>query len=155
MKSHIDKRHISRIIILQKLFERYFRTGDISRPVDNEFSNQDLLEVEDEDNEEKYDTKLADELLKGTIKYVEKADDVISMLAPEWPLEQINKVDLQILRMAIFEGFIAKITPSKVVIDEAVELAKEFGGKPSGNFVNGVLGTLMKNESKYEKYLKT
>lgn len=152
MKGHTDKRHTSRIIILQKLFERYFRTGDISRPVDNEFSNEDLLNIEE--GETKYDKKLADELLKGTIKYIKKADNVITLLAPEWPLEQINKVDLQILRMAIYEGFIAKITPPKVVINEAVELAKEFGGKPSGNFVNGVLGTLMQNETKYNKYLK-
>lgn len=152
MKGHTDKRHTSRIIILQKLFERYFRTGDISRPVDNEFSNEDLLNIEE--GEAKYDKKLADELLKGTIKYIKKADNVITLLAPEWPLEQINKVDLQILRMAIYEGFIAKITPPKVVINEAVELAKEFGGKPSGNFVNGVLGTLMQNETKYNKYLK-
>ncbi len=152
MKGHTDKRHTSRIIILQKLFERYFRTGDISRPVDNEFSNEDLLNIEE--GEAKYDKKLADELLKGTIKYIKKADNIITLLAPEWPLEQINKVDLQILRMAIYEGFIAKITPPKVVINEAVELAKEFGGKPSGNFVNGVLGTLMQNETKYNKYLK-
>lgn len=152
MKGHTDKRHTSRIIILQKLFERYFRTGDISRPVDNEFSNEDLLNIEE--GETKYDKKLADELLKGTIKYIKKADNIITLLAPEWPLEQINKVDLQILRMAIYEGFIAKITPPKVVINEAVELAKEFGGKPSGNFVNGVLGTLMQNETKYNKYLK-
>jgi N utilization substance protein B len=58
----------------------------------------------------------------------------------------INKVDLQILRLAIFEAFISEINPTKVVINEAIDLAKEFGGGPSGKFVNGVLGNLINNE---------
>ncbi len=153
MKSTLDKRHISRILVLQRLFERYFRNQDIRIPSDNEFTNQDLVEVLELEEQTKYDKLLFDKLLKGTIGQVEKSDHIISKLAPDWPINQINKVDLQILRMAIFEGFIEKITPEKVVIDEAVELAKSFGGKPSANFVNGVLGNLLNNQNKFEQIL--
>ena len=59
-------------------------------------------------------------------------------------------VDLQILRMAILEGFIDKITPPKVAIDEAIEIAKDFGGETSGKFVNGVLGAIYEEEKKHE-----
>lgn len=148
----VDDRHMARMIVLQKLFERYFKTEDISKGFDNEFTNEDLLTVNESSG--KYDKKLADQLLHGTIKYAVKADAIIEKLAPAWPIDQINKVDLQILRIAIFEGFISKITPKKVSIDEAVELAKEFGGKPSANFVNGVLGTLLSKETKFNKLLK-
>jgi transcription antitermination protein NusB len=62
-------------------------------------------------------------------------------------MNQIKKIDIEILRIAIFEGFIAKITPPKVAIDEAIELAKDFGGDPSSKFVNGVLGGLYEKRS--------
>jgi len=153
MTKTLDKRHLSRIIVLQKLFERQFRHNDISKPTDNEFSNNQLIELIAD--EARYDKKLADRLLKGVIEYKEKADTIIAKLAPEWPLEQINKTDLQILRIAITEGFIEELTPKKVTIDEAVELAKEFGGQPSGTFVNGVLGTLLNEEKKFATTLKT
>ena len=60
----------------------------------------------------------------------------------QWPIEQMKSVDLQILRMAIFEGFVGEITPPKVAIDEAIEVAREFGGEISSKFVNGVLGAI-------------
>lgn len=153
MKSSFDKRHISRILVLQRLFERHFRNQNIQISSDNEFTNQDLVEVLDSEESIKYDKLLFDKLLKGTISEVEKSDHIITKLASDWPINQINKVDLQILRMAIFEGFIEKITPAKVVIDEAVELAKSFGGRPSANFVNGVLGNLLQNENKFKQIL--
>ena len=146
-----NSKHLARTIILQKLFERYFRSEDISKVQSNEFSNEELFKISEQD--EKYDRKLASELLEGIIKNVHKADYIIQELAPEWPINQINKADLQILRLAIYEGFIGKQTAEKIVIDEAVELAKEFGGKPSANFVNGVLGNLLINKEKYKKAL--
>jgi N utilization substance protein B len=77
-----------------------------------------------------------------------KIDKLITTSAPEWPIDQINKVDLGVLRLAIFELINTK-TPKKVVIDEAVELAKEYGSESSPKFVNGVLGTVLKKlESK-------
>ena len=77
----------------------------------------------------------------------QKIDKLISKAAPLWPIEKINKVDLAILRLAVYELTIEKTEPLKVIIDEAVELAKEFGNEQSGPFVNGVLGTIVKNET--------
>ncbi len=71
-------------------------------------------------------------------------DKEIAKSAPEWPPEKLNKIDLAILRLAVYE-LKYQNTPPKVVIDEAVELAKEFGGENSASFVNGVLGTIYKN----------
>lgn len=73
-------------------------------------------------------------------------DQKIVESAPEWPLERINKIDLAILRLAVYELLIQKTEPPKVVIDEAVELAKEFGAENSAAFVNGVLGSILKKE---------
>lgn len=72
-------------------------------------------------------------------------DSEIGLAAPEWPIERINKVDLAILRLAIFELLVQKKEPPKVIIDEAVELAKEFGSEKSASFVNGVLGNILKS----------
>ncbi len=71
-------------------------------------------------------------------------DKEITSSAPEWPLERINKIDLAILRLAVYELLIQKKEPPKVIIDEAVELAKEFGSENSAAFINGVLGNILK-----------
>lgn len=85
-----------------------------------------------------------DELAVKVKTHLNKIDPLISASASQWPLEQINKVDLAILRLAIFELAIAKKEPVKVIIDEAVELAKEFGSESSSSFINGVLGKILK-----------
>jgi N utilization substance protein B len=72
-------------------------------------------------------------------------DEAISVAAPEWPLKNINKIDLAILRVATEEIMISD-TPVKVIIDEAVEIAKKYGAESSASFVNGVLGTILKNK---------
>lgn len=69
-------------------------------------------------------------------------DNYISDCAPSWPIEKINKIDLSILRLAIFE-LLKKDAPTKVIVDEAVELAKSFGSESSASFVNGVLGKVI------------
>jgi len=84
------------------------------------------------------------QLASLVIKNLDRIDREILVAAPEWPLERINKIDLAILRLAIYELSIKKTEPSKVIIDEAVELAKEFGSENSASFVNGVLGTILK-----------
>lgn len=147
MNSKTDPRHEARIAVLQKLFERYFITDNISKGYDFEFNVDDLQNI----NEEEFDKDLFEKLYSGTQNFFELCDQVVKDLAPQWPLEMINKVDLQILRMSIFEGFIGKITPVKVVINEAIELGKEFGGNPSGKFINGVLGNLIENEEIIKK----
>ena len=73
---------------------------------------------------------------------------MITQTAPEWPLDKLNKTDLAILRLAVYELTITKKEPVKVIIDEAIELAKELGSESSSSFVNGVLGTIVKDQTK-------
>jgi N utilization substance protein B len=78
------------------------------------------------------------------IRHIGLLDKQIAASAPEWPVDKIAKIDLAILRLAVYELTIANLEPPKVVIDEAIELAKEFGNDNSSKFVNGVLGTVLK-----------
>lgn len=91
---------------------------------------------------------LQGELAKKVYRKRKTLDTKIQSAAPTWPVEKLNRIDLAILRLAIYELETGK-TPPKVIIDEAVELAKEYGGENSSSFVNGVLGTIYKNE--YDK----
>ena len=89
------------------------------------------------------------ELVRGVMRYKEKLDAHIKRFAPAWPVEQIAVIDRNILRLAIFEVLLDDRVPVKVAINEAVELAKDFGSDNSPRFVNGVLGAvsaLIKNE---------
>lgn len=83
-------------------------------------------------------------LSRQILKHHQKIDSKITEHASEWPLEQINKVDLAILRLAIYELVIKPEQPPKVVIDEAVELGKKYGSEKSSSFINGVLGSILK-----------
>ena len=80
---------------------------------------------------------------------IERLDQEVITSAPQWPIDKLSKVDLSILRLATYEILFSD-TPPKVVIDEAVELAKEFGGESSPSFVNGVLGDIYKRNPKEE-----
>jgi len=77
-------------------------------------------------------------------EHLSDIDPIITQIAPEWPLDKLNPIDLSILRLAIYELTIDKLAPYKVIIDEAIELAKEFGGENSPNFINGALGQFVK-----------
>jgi N utilization substance protein B len=145
MKRSTDPRHQARILALQELFSRYFNIEDI--PLE-EIPVKELLGL----NEMKeYDTKLYEKILNGVIENKEEIDTLITKYAPQWPINQMKSVDLQILRIAIYEGFIEKITPPKVSIDEAIEVAKDFGGEISSKFVNGVLGAIYEETKKENK----
>jgi N utilization substance protein B len=87
------------------------------------------------------------ELVREIIKNAPDLDIQISHAAPAWPIDKLNKMDLAILRYAVYELQTGQVPP-KVTIDEAVELAKEFGSESSPSFVNGVLGTILKNQPK-------
>jgi len=91
-----------------------------------------------------HDNQPLEETTKKILENKEILDKEITSCAPEWPLLRINKIDLAILRLAFFELLIQKKEPAKVIIDEAVELAKEFGSENSAPFVNGVLGNILK-----------
>lgn len=89
--------------------------------------------------------KPSDEISK-IIAHLETIDEKIAQAAPVWPIGQINKIDLAILRLSCFELLLERQAPPKVVIDEAVELAKEYGAEKSPALVNGVLGKLVEIE---------
>ncbi len=131
-------RHLSRSIAVQALYEWDFDGRDNSKL--NEIVERDIAEfgpgLEDAD--------FVRHLIKGVIDNLEKIDAIIVKTAPEWPLEQISLVDRNILRLGIYELLYANRSevPPKVAINEAIELAKNFGGETSGKFVNGVLGTI-------------
>jgi N utilization substance protein B len=96
-------------------------------------------------------------LVKGTLEKKEEIDALISKCAPEWPLEQVTIVDRNILRLGIFELMFGNYeeVPPKVAINEAIELAKTFGGESSARFVNGVLGTIYREMGEPMKDDKT
>lgn len=97
-------------------------------------------------------TKLP-ELAQKVLTSQKRIDAKIEKSAPEWPIAKLNKIDLVVLRLAVYE-LEEGATPPKVIIDEAVELAKEFGSESSSSFVNGVLGTIYKEENKPINQLK-
>lgn len=143
MKKVQDSRHEARKMALQALFEWSFNSTDIEEIAKRNletFSN----ETDSDFSTGEIDKDLVFFLLKGITENLDNIDKIISDAAPEWPLEQIAKVDLEILRISVFELYIARSVPPKVAIDEAVELGKAFGGENSSKFINGVLGTVVK-----------
>ena len=112
MKTAKDPRHILRIKIVKSLFAESFTQQ-----------------------------KGLSSMARKIISKQKEIDETIQKAAPTWPIEKLNKIDLAILRLAVFE-LKEEETPPKVVIDEAVELSKEFGSENTASFVNGVLGTI-------------
>ena len=143
-------RHLARSIVLQSLFERdfYLQTkgfglGDLDKII-----KRNTEKFGGNFNEKDFTKSLA----KGVIKNLDKIDKVIQSSAPERPLDQLSIVDRNVLRIGLFELLYGnkKEVPPKVAINEAIELAKSFGGESSGRFVNGVLGTVYKEIEKTE-----
>lgn len=109
----------------------------------NEDAKENVTLYEDEISQNQYDTTLFTTLFNGIRDNIEVIDDVIRNAATEWPISKIAKIDLVILRIAVFELLYSKDTPAKVAVDEAVELAKSFGSDNSSKFINGVLGSII------------
>jgi N utilization substance protein B len=145
MKRKSDPRHHSRIVALQKLFSSHFS------PETKGVSSSDVKEIAKASAIENYDESMTEKLINGVEKDKEELDKIIAKYAPQWPVDQIQKVDLEILRIAIWEGFLTNFTPPKVSIDEAIEISKEFGGEKSSKFINGVLGAIYEKRDEYEK----
>ncbi len=135
-------RHQARIAALKALFEldctRHTPTSVIERLLDD----APLPET---------GALFARDLVQGVSMRREELDQLVGRYAPEWPVDQIAIIDRNILRMAIYEILMRNDTPVKVAINEAVELAKEFGSESSGRFVNGVLGSLVASEGSLSK----
>lgn len=134
-------RHLGRSVILQSLFRWDFhnKEGDLEKIVDEvlqefapKFSEKDFVLT----------------LSRGIRDHLPSIDELIKKYAPEWPLEQINAIDRNVLRIGIYELKFEKQVPPKVAMNEAIELAKTFGGTSSGRFVNGVLGSIYKEQEK-------
>lgn len=147
MKTRNDPRHQSRIVALQKLFAVHFDKGVDPKSI----LSVKLEEIAKISEIKEYDKDLTNKIIEGVDKNIEDLDQKIQQYAPQWPIEQIQSVDLEILRIALWEGFVAKITPPKVAIDEAIEIAKDFGGDSSSKFVNGVLGSIYEEIKKDEE----
>lgn len=130
-------RHLLRTIALQSLFEWDFH---------NQQENLDEIfdRVFKEFSPKSDDSSFAKVLLDGVVNNHEEIDKIIVQHAPEWPIAQITVIDRNVLRLGIFEMMFLRETPPRVVINEAVEMGKSFGGDSSGKFVNGVLGALYK-----------
>ncbi|RIK74442.1 transcription antitermination factor NusB [candidate division KSB1 bacterium] len=145
-----DSRHNARILALQQLFEVNFHKQNLGEMDENSqlFSINKILEA---DELKDYDKSLFRQIVEAMPINEIQIDEIIEILAPDWPIEKIALMDLQILRIAILEGFILNITPEKVAIDEAIELTKEFSNDQSRKFISGVLGNLIENKSKYIK----
>lgn len=136
-------RHLGRIVALQTLYEEDFRRecGDKS------FKQAAILKRNIDRYQETIDDKqFIKQLVEGISRYQQAIDDIIRPVAPEWPIEQIARVDRTILRIGVYELIFAEGVPPKVAINEAVELAKAFGGDNSSRFINGVLGTVLRNK---------
>lgn len=118
MKSPQDPRHKKRQKTIEDLFRIEFHNQRISENATRVLQKKESLD-----------------------KWIEKA-------APEFPVDKINKIDLAILRLAVYELLIEKSQPPKVIIDEAVELAKEYGGETSPSFINGALGNIVNESTK-------
>ncbi|HYH36331.1 MAG TPA: transcription antitermination factor NusB [Candidatus Saccharimonadales bacterium] len=136
-----SNRHLGRIIALQTLYEQELRqdAGDTG------FDMDEVLER----NIDRYRDMLDDiafikKLVAGVSKQAAALDAVLQPVAPEWPIDQIARMDRIVLRIGLYELENEDDVPPKVVINEAVELAKAFGGDNSSKFVNGVLGTLLR-----------
>ncbi|MDP3988408.1 MAG: transcription antitermination factor NusB [Candidatus Levybacteria bacterium] len=114
MKTPLDPRHKKRQKIIEELFELDFRKQKVSKETKEIWTHKDFL------------------------------DEKIKQSAPEFPVDKINKIDVAILRLAVYELLVNKIQPPKVIIDEAIELAKEYGGETSPSFINGALGNIIK-----------
>ena len=136
-----SNRHLGRIIALQTLYELVFRKECGDTAVDAAaVMNRNIGRYKATLD----DISFIEELVDSVIKDAAKLDEKLQPIAPEWPLAQIARVDHIILQMGAYELMNHKDVPPKVVINEAVELAKAFGGDNSSKFVNGVLGTLLR-----------
>jgi N utilization substance protein B len=147
-------RHLLRTVALQTLYQLDFRVPfslnyqdyqqkENQKQAEN-VTSQNLKEFAPGAEEENF----AQNLVKGVLTHLQEIDQLITCYAPEWPIEQITVIDRNILRLGIYELKCDPAIPDKVAINEAVELAKSFGGESSFKFINGVLGSIFKDLQK-------
>jgi N utilization substance protein B len=130
MKSRTKARGIA----LQVLYEYDLTSHPQGLSLEARFEEETLEEPQHE---------FSRQIVAGVIPLISELDEIIASHAPEWPMDQVAIIDRNILRIALWEFGVAKITPVKVAINEGIELAKIFGSDSSSRFVNGVLGSLV------------
>lgn len=136
----MSNRHLARTIAMQTLF-----TWDFSGKKDKEIDK--IIAHNFENFAPNFDDNgFVEAKVKSVLDNLKKIDSLITKYATEWPLDQITIVDRNILRIGTYELLMEEDIPPKVAINEAIEIAKTFGGESSGKFVNGVLGAMYKNE---------
>lgn len=134
-----SNRHLGRIVALQTLYEYEFRRQSEDAALD---LNEVLTRNIERYNESIDDKDFVKNLVDGVLEHQEDLDAKLQPMAPGWPLDQIARIDRNVLRIGLYELlYKADSVPPKVVINEAVELAKAFGSDNSSKFINGVLGT--------------
>jgi len=139
----MSSRHLSRSIAMQSLYEWDF-TGKKAENL-NKIVEKNIKEF----GPGLEDKSFIWQLVNGVVEHLSDIDKIIEKAAPEWPIEQINIIDRNVLRIGLYEILYGKKeeVPPKVAINESIELAKNFGGESSGKFINGVLGTVFKEIS--------
>ncbi len=135
----MSNRHLARAIAMQSLYEWDFYGG--KREL-KEMASRNLAEQPESFDE----TDFALSIANGVVEHQDEIDKTITTFAPDWPLEKITTVDRNVLRIGVYELLFNFDIPSKVAINEAIELAKTFGGESSGKFVNGVLGAVYRDQ---------
>lgn len=141
----MSNRHLARTLVLQSLFQWDFNTKTENLSQLLEFNKSEFApDFDDQD--------FSANLLNNIIAKNKEIEALIIKYAPEWPLDQITVIDRNVLRIGIYELKFSKDIPPKVAINEAIELAKKYGGQSSGKFVNGVLGSVFKDmQESHEK----
>ena len=147
-----SNRHLGRIIALQTLYEQELRLDAEDKTFDvNEVLARNVARYK----EMLDDVEFINQLVAGVTERSSELDAKLQPVAPEWPIDQIARMDRLILRIGLYELENEADVPPKVVINEAVELAKAFGGDNSSKFVNGVLGTLLREREAAKPAAKT
>ncbi len=133
-------RTLARTIVLQALYELDFTQHSFSQVIAKRIQD-------DAESLSPRGVEFANILGRGVIENIDELDALTAQFAPDWPLDQMASIDRNILRIAIYELLFQKETPGKVVANEAVELAKHFGSDATPAFVNGVIGTIMAQQT--------
>lgn len=135
-------RHQSRVVVMQSVYQWKYNVGSKIKDI----ALENIKTHPSENLEDDFIIKSITEIKKK----IDKIEKTITIAAPDWPIDQIDQIDLAILVVGVYELLFREDIPPKVAIDEAVELGKEFGGDNTAPFVNGVLGTVFRASDRYE-----
>ncbi|OGL71022.1 transcription antitermination factor NusB [Candidatus Uhrbacteria bacterium RIFCSPHIGHO2_02_FULL_53_13] len=136
----MSNRHLARTLAMQTLYQWDF----LGRPADR--VDEMIRYIRDEFAPEFDDHEYVEATVRGVIEHAAEIDERLNHFATDWPVDTMTVVDRNVLRLGVYELVYVEGIPSKVAINEAIEIAKAFGGETSGKFVNGVLGAIFKDQ---------